>query len=141
MYYSIFYVINSCCLVYMVHGNTPHDTAQLLFADIHLIMIANAFSEPLFKLFDPVMWYRIIMRAYVRRLKPEDNPYTQEYVNKLWQGHQISNADNYQYITRVLFVTTWFASVAPVGVFLSLVGFALDFWISKILLVKVYKIP
>ena len=104
-------------------------------------MITNGCSEPLYKLFGSVMWYRVIMRAYVRRLKPEDNPYTQEYVNKLWQGHKISNADNYQYITRVLFVTTWFASVAPVGVFLSLLGVVLDLWISKILLVKVYKIP
>jgi hypothetical protein len=41
----------------------------------------------------------------------------------------------------VLFVTTWFASVAPVGVFLSLVGVLFDYWISKILLAKVYKIP
>lgn len=62
-------------------------------------------------------------------------------MNELWEGYQISNADNYQYITRVLFVTTWFASVAPVGVFLSILGVVLDFWISKVLLVKVYKTP
>ena len=62
-------------------------------------------------------------------------------MNKLWEGHQIQNADNYQYITRVLFITTWFASVAPLGVFISLIGIILDYWISKILLSKVYKIP
>jgi di/tricarboxylate transporter len=38
-------------------------------------------------------------------------------------------------------VTTWFASVAPVGVLLSLIGFILDYWITKALLAKVYKIP
>lgn len=84
LYYTIFYVINACCLVYIVHGATKEDTAQLLFADIHIVMIANAFSEPLFKLFDPVMWGRSVMRCYVSRLAPEDNPYTQEYVNRLW---------------------------------------------------------
>lgn len=125
----------------MVHGSTKEDTAQLLFADIHLVMIANAFSEPLFKLVDPLMWYRIAMRWYVTRLKPEDNPYTQEYVHQLWEGHSIGNADNYQYITRVLFVTTWFASVAPVGVLLSLIAVVLDYWILKALLAKVYKVP
>ena len=104
-------------------------------------MISNAFSEPLFKLFDPIMWFRIFRRLYVSRLKAEENPYTQEYMNKLWEGHSIQNADNYQYITRVLFVTTWFASVAPLGVFISLVGIILDYWISKVMLSKVYKIP
>lgn len=104
-------------------------------------MIANAFSEPLFKLIDPVMWYKYFRRVYISGLKPEENPYTQEYINKLWEGHEISNADNYQYITRVLFVTTWFASVAPVGVLISLIGIILDYWISKVLLVKIYKIP
>ncbi len=54
----------------MVHGNTKEDTAELLFADIHIIMLANAFSEPLFKLLDPVMWGRVVMRYYVSRLKP-----------------------------------------------------------------------
>lgn len=81
------------------------------------------------------------MRYYVAQLKSEDNPYTQEYVNQLWEGYHISNSDNYQYITRVLFITTWFASVAPVGVLLSIIGVFLDYWISKYLLVRFYKIP
>lgn len=38
-------------------------------------------------------------------------------------------------------MTTWFASVAPVGVLISLIGVILDYWIGKALLVKVYKIP
>jgi len=62
-------------------------------------------------------------------------------MNKLWEGHEISNADNYQYITRVLFITTWFSTVAPVGVFFSIIALILDYWISKVLLVRYYKIP
>ena len=104
-------------------------------------MLANAFSEPLFKLFDPVMWFHIAKRRWVAGLSPSKNPYTQEYVNKLWEGHEISNPDNYQYITRVLFITTWFATVAPMGVLASLVALGIDYWISKWLLVRYYKIP
>lgn len=141
LYYSIFYIINSCCIVYIVHEQNIKDTKELLLTDIHLVMLANAFSEPLFKLFDPVMWFRIFRRCYISRLKPEENPYTQEYVNKAWEGHAISNPDNYQYITRTLFITTWFATVAPMGVFFSLIALVLDYWISKWLLVRYYQIP
>lgn len=38
-------------------------------------------------------------------------------------------------------MTTWFASVAPVGVLFSILGIVLDYWISKWLLVRVYRIP
>jgi len=38
-------------------------------------------------------------------------------------------------------VTTWFASVAPVGVLLSLLAFVMDYWILKWLLVRVYRCP
>jgi di/tricarboxylate transporter len=41
----------------------------------------------------------------------------------------------------VLFIATWFATVAPVGVLLSLIALALDYWISRWLLVTYYKIP
>jgi hypothetical protein len=71
-------------VVYIVHEHNINDTKALLLTDIHLVMLANAFSEPLFKLFDPVMWYRIVRRWMVSKMKVEENPYTQEYVNRLW---------------------------------------------------------
>lgn len=104
-------------------------------------MLANAFSEPLFKLFDPMMWARIIWKRYLRSLKDENNPYTQMYVHKLWEGHEISNGDNYQYVARILFITVWFAHAAPLGVTFSLVGLFSDYWIGKTLLLRTYKKP
>lgn len=44
-------------------------------------MLANAFSEPLFKIFDPEMWFRYFKRKYISRLPYNKNPYTQSYVN------------------------------------------------------------
>lgn len=104
-------------------------------------MLANAFSEPLFKIFDPIMWWRILWRNYIKNLQPEKNPYTQAYVNALWEGYEISNADNYQYIFRMLIVSTWYAHAAPLGVVISLVGLFVDYWIGKFLLLRVYKKP
>jgi hypothetical protein len=63
------------------------------------------------------------------------------YVNKLWEGHEISNGDNYQYAARILFITVWFAHAAPLGVIFSLVGLFCDYWIGKALLLRTYKKP
>lgn len=74
-------------------------------------------------------------------LKKDHNPYTQSYINKLWEGYTISNADNYAYATRILFITTWFAHIAPLGVIFSLVGLLMDYWVGKFLLLRVYRKP
>lgn len=104
-------------------------------------MLANAFSEPLFKIFDPEMWFRIIRKNYISKLPINQNPYTQSYVNKAWEGYEIQVADNYQYIFRMLIVTTWFAHSAPFGVVISLLGLLIDYWIGKYLLLRHYKRP
>ena len=62
-------------------------------------------------------------------------------MNKLWEGYEISNADNYQYIYRILIITTWYAHSAPLGVILSLIGLSFDYWIGRYLLLRVYRRP
>lgn len=104
-------------------------------------MIANAFSEPLFKLLDPIMWYKIVRKRYIKSLTPDKNPYTQMYVHQYFEGHEISNGDNYQYLARILIVTVWFAYPAPLGVVFSLLGLTADYWIGKIMLLRLYKKP
>ena len=44
MYYAVFYVLNSCFTVYIVHGQLKDDTDELLLMDIHFIMLTNALS-------------------------------------------------------------------------------------------------
>lgn len=49
-YYSISYIFNTCFMIYIVHGNevrspgSPLDQENILIYDIHLLMLANAFS-------------------------------------------------------------------------------------------------
>ena len=87
------------------------------------------------------MWGRIIWKKYIESLKPNKNPYPQSYVNRLWEGYEISNADNYQYLFRILVVTAWFAACAPFGVVISLIGLFADYWIGKYLLLRHHKKP
>jgi len=87
------------------------------------------------------MWFRVIRRKYLKNLPMDRNPFTQSYANMAWEGYGISVADNYQYIFRVLVITTWFAHSAPLGVVFSILGLFLDYWIGKYLLLRCYKRP
>lgn len=69
-------------MIYIIHGEYPEESNELLLYDIHFIMLANAFSEPLFKLCDPIMWYKIMWKRYLKSLGPDRNPYTQMHVHK-----------------------------------------------------------
>lgn len=42
--YFLLYFFNSALTVYIVHGNVVESTNELLLWDIHVILIANAFS-------------------------------------------------------------------------------------------------
>jgi hypothetical protein len=53
----------------------------------------------------------------------------------------MSIADNYQYIARVLLITVWFSYAAPLGVVFSLLAMLLNYWVDKIYLTKVNKLP
>lgn len=59
----------------------------------------------------------------------------------MWEGPAISNADNYQYLYRVLIITAWFAHSAPLGVLVSFIGLVLDYWINKYMLLRLCKTP
>ena len=53
----------------------------------------------------------------------------------------MSVGDNYQYISRMLFITVWFAYAAPLGVVFSLVAMFFNYWVDKSFLVYVNKLP
>lgn len=53
----------------------------------------------------------------------------------------IDIADSYGYITRTLFLTAWYASIAPLGAFISLIGILINYWVDKIKLLRFQSAP
>lgn len=133
-YYTFLYIINACLTIYVVHGAAIKGNNQLLLYDIHLVMLTTAISAPLYKMLNPKRILRSLWRYYVSQIKPQTNPYTQLYLNSIFQKQQPSMADNYQYIYRMLFINVWFASIAPLGMLISLVIMIGDYWLTKYLL-------
>ena len=99
-------------------------------------MFTSALSGPLYKVLNPRAILRALWRYYVSRQPEDKNPYTQNYFNQLFEGDEATNADNYQYIYRMLFINVWFASIAPLGLVFTLVIMLADYWITKYLLLR-----
>lgn len=75
--------------------------------DIHIILLANAFSTPIAKCFDPIFFQKKIMLYFIKK-KGEECTIPQHYANDWFEGNQIYIAENYAYVTRVLYITTWY---------------------------------
>jgi hypothetical protein len=80
-------------------------------------------------------------RYRLHRFGEQKCPYTQATANKIYERWTIDLADSYAYIARTLFLSTWYASVAPLGIVFSLAGLFSNYWIDKYLLLRVYSIP
>lgn len=126
------YLINTFCY--------DNSTNEQLIWDIHLILLTNAFSTPVYKLCDPWAWHRRLMRLYIR-FKGKSCVLTQHEVNRWFEGQYFDIAENYAYVTRTLFLCTWYASVAPLGLIFGMVGLVFNYWLDKFFLLRVTAFP
>ena len=126
------YLINTFCY--------DNSTNEQLIWDIHLILLTNAFSTPIYKLCDPWAWHRRLMRLYIR-IQGRSCVLTQHAVNRWFEGQYFDIAENYSYVTRTLFLCTWYASVAPLGLIFGMVGLIFNYWLDKYFLLRVTAFP
>lgn len=129
---------NSALMPYLIDTIYKEQSSFLIY-NIHIILLSNAFSTPLYKLFDPVYFLKKILQFYIRYKK--DVNITQIECNEIFESHYIDLAENYAYVTRTLYLSTWYASVAPLGIIFSIVGLIFNYWLDKYLLLRVYSYP
>ena len=73
-------------------------------------------------------------RGYNERL-------TQFEVNNLFEGHNIDIAENYSFVIRLLYLSFWYASVAPIGMIFCFLGLLTNYWMDKYMLLRVNCFP
>ena len=123
--YTVLLFLNSAFMPYLIHKRWDDDiqtSSSLLLNDITFLLLTNAFSEPLAKIFNVFWLHRIFMRKMITKYEPRDCPYTQHEANYWHEGPTFYIANSYAYIARTLFLCTWYASVAPYGLIFSFVG-------------------
>lgn len=126
------YLINTFCY--------DKSTNEQLIWDIHLILLTNAFSTPVYKICDPFALYRRLKRCVIL-CQGNSCHLTQHEVNRWFEGQMFDIAENYAYVTRTLFLCTWYASVAPLGLIFGMVGLVFNYWLDKYFLLRVTAFP
>ena len=126
------YLINTFCY--------DNSTNEQLIWDIHLILLTNAFSTPIYKICDPFAMHRRLQRLYIK-FQGKSCVLTQHEVNRWFEGQYFDIAENYAYVTRTLFLCTWYASVAPLGLLFGMVGLVFNYWLDKFFLLRVTAFP
>jgi len=78
---------------------------------------------------------------YIIRLVPEENPYTQDYLNRLMEGGNFGLGEDYYFMYRSLLVPVYFAHIVPLSFLIYGVALILEYWIEKYMLLRKCKIP
>ena len=139
--YILLAFFNSALMPYLVNTFIySARTSEQLIWDIHFILLCNAFSTPISKCFDPMLWLRKLMRIYIR-FKGKKCLMTQYNVNYWFENTSIDIAENYAFVTRTLLLAVWYSSVAPLGLIYCLLGLMVNYWLDKYLLLRVHSFP
>lgn len=139
--YILLTFFNSALTPYLVHSFIySNKTSEQLIWDIHFILLSNSFSFPIFKCFDPFLYFRKFMRYYI--IKNNNNLLmTQHEVNYWFEGPEMDIAENYAYLTRTLLLCCWYSSVAPLGLIFGIMGLGFNYWIDKFRLLRINAFP
>ncbi|EAS01331.2 transmembrane protein, putative (macronuclear) [Tetrahymena thermophila SB210] len=142
--YVVLLFFNSAFMPYLIHKKWDDDiqvSSNLLLQDITFLFLTNAFSEPLAKIFNVFWVHRVYMRYIIRKYEPNKCPYTQHEANYWHEGPSFFIANSYAYISRTLFLCTWYASVSPYGLLFSLIGLICNYYVDRILLLRYCSCP
>lgn len=61
--------------------------------------------------------------------------------NLIWQGPEFDIAFKYAYIFKTIWLTAFYAPLAPIVVPISIIGLSINLFLEKILFSKSYSIP
>lgn len=107
---------------------TPSFLGQIL-----TVQIAACFTAPLMDLTD---WYGLFMRHYYSAMVSD----TQEEMNSFWVGSYWSIAEKYTGISKVIFVSLFYALLTPISLLIATVAFIVIFFIDNYLLLRRWKV-
>lgn len=112
--------------------------------DIYLLMLINTVFPPLFYFwtFNPLYILRYCCckkRVQKKLLKGELLP--QEEVNDAYTPLEIQLQERYANVIKILYVGLFFSPLVPMSIFIALVGIALEYLVTKYMILKKHPKP
>jgi len=133
---SFFSILLLCLIPYLLKWNNQE---QILL--VYCLILLDAGFYLVNKTFSFSTIYRKVFSDYIIRLVPEENPYTQDYLNRLMEGGNFGLGEDYYFMYRSLLVPVYFAHIVPLSFLIYGVALILEYWIEKYMLLRKCKIP
>lgn len=107
------------------------------------VFITNAFLTPFFYIIDLHLLYYKLQRKRLQKASLQGKTITinQAQANHIYEGVQFDLKSRTSHLIKTLIITLFYAPLVPLGIFIALISFLLDYWASKFMLVTFYSRP
>ena len=116
---------------------------EYLVDNMIIIFLCNSFLSPTLWTFNIKYIYKRIRIYFIERKKDPDKNHNmnQKELNHLYQLPDMNISYKYSYIAKTLFLSFFYISIFPLGIFISLTGFVYAYYIEFFNFTHLYKRP
>lgn len=141
---SFFLIINSG-LIPLLNNLTEEDWHKSggLADTMFWVLLANALLTPVFYIIDTHLLYIKLKKHRLEKTAAEGKALTinQAKANSIYEGVPFDLKSRTSHLIKTLIITVFYAPLLPLGIFIGLISFTLDYWASKFMLVTFYSRP
>ena len=127
----------------ILNENLKKHNNKNLITNILFIFLANSFVTPIVWTINIRLIIKKIRIYFIETKKVPDSMHfkTQKELNELYEYPDMDIACKYSYISKTLFMTTFYLPIFPLGVLISLIGLLLAYFLEKYNFTHKYKRP
>ena len=112
---------------------------DLLVTNMLIMFLTNSFVTPILWTINFNFFLRKLIQFIIEKLKIDYC--TQKKLNKLYELPNMKISNKYSYIAKTLLMSFLYIPIFPQGIFISLLGFFLGYFLEKYNFINMYKKP
>ena len=112
---------------------------DLLVTNMLVMFLTNSFVTPILWTINFNFFLRKLIQFIIEKLKIDYC--TQKKLNKLYELPNMKISNKYSYIAKTLLMSFLYIPIFPQGIFISLLGFFLGYFLEKYNFINMYKKP
>ncbi|CAD8115595.1 unnamed protein product [Paramecium primaurelia] len=94
------------------------------------VFISNMIIPAITAILDPSYWLKVYQR-YQEEQKGKYSVCTQEQLHKLFENNEETLSDRYAGIIKTMLMTSFYASIIPLGILFSIIALTILYWVYK----------
>ena len=136
---TLFTFINSSVIPLVSNYRYNNKDYDLLVTNMLLMFLTNSFVTPILWTLNFNFFLKLIIQFIFEKKKVHNC--TQKDLNNLYELPNMKISYKYSYLSKTLLMSFLYIPIFPIGIFISLLGFILAYFLEKYNFVYMYKRP